>query len=125
MRRAGNGFGASALTSAEAPILQKSLISVTNCFRDSGCRARVDLRPGVRAAVQRADLVGDLHRAEVRAAHGAEVGLLGGGGGQGLVVEGARGGRVEGEVELVLPAELEARVGQGVVPGQGARVALG
>src|SRR5258708_9231888 len=120
MQRARNGFGASALTSANAPKLQTSLTTFTNSSSSSRGRRRGDLRGGVRAAVQRADLVGDLHRAEMRAAHGAEVGLLGGGGGQRLVVEGARGGRGEGEGELVLPAELEARVGQGLVPGLGA-----
>ncbi len=46
-------------------------------------------------------------------------------GGKGLVVELTGSVRVEGQVELVLPAELEPRVGQGVVPLLGARVALG
>src|SRR6185312_11896109 len=43
----------------------------------------------------------------------------------GLVVVRAGGGGVEGQVELVLPAELEPRVGQRVVPGLRAGVALG
>src|SRR5689334_15469717 len=51
-----------------------------------------------------ADLLGDLHGTELRAAHAAEVGDLGALGGEGLVVERAGGLRVEGEVELVLPA---------------------
>src|SRR5262249_16785552 len=55
-----------------------------------------------------ADLLGDLHRAEVGTAHGAEVGELGALLGEGLVVIGARRVGVEREVELVLPAELEA-----------------
>jgi hypothetical protein len=45
--------------------------------------------------------------------------------GQGLVVEFARLVRVEAEVELVVPAELEARLGQRVVADLRARVALG
>src|SRR5213593_4652230 len=78
------------------------------------------VRGGVVAHVLR-----DLHRAEVRAAHRAEVGELGPLGGQGLVVELARGVGVEGEVELVLPAELEARLRECVVPLARAGVALG
>src|SRR5690606_20085139 len=70
-------------------------------------------------------VLADLHRAELRAAHGAEVSLLGRGGGQRLVVVGAGGVGVERQVELVLPAELEAGVGQRVVPRLGQRVALG
>src|SRR5213593_2590463 len=61
-------------------------------------------------------VLGDLHRAEVRAAHGAEVGELGALGGERLVVEAARRLRVEREVELVLPAELEAGPRERVVP---------
>src|SRR5437899_13001335 len=53
-------------------------------------------------------VLGDLHRAEVRAAHGAEVGELGALGGERLVVEAPGRLRVEREVELVLPADLEA-----------------
>src|SRR5712691_11793262 len=63
-----------------------------------------------------AHVLGDLHRAEVRPAHGAEVGELGALGRQRLVVELARGLRVEREVELVLPAELEAGLTERVVP---------
>jgi hypothetical protein len=55
-----------------------------------------------------AHVLGDLHRAEVRAAHRAEVGDLGRVLRQGLVVELARPLRIQPEVELVLPAELEA-----------------
>src|ERR1700694_1894305 len=50
----------------------------------------------------------DLHRAEVRAAHRAEVRQLGTFLRQRLVVELARLVGIEPEVELVLPAELEA-----------------
>jgi hypothetical protein len=53
------------------------------------------------------------------------VGLLGRVLGQGLVVEAARGVRVQAQVELVLPAELEAGLAHRVVVGAGAGVALG
>src|SRR4029453_397382 len=72
-----------------------------------------------------ADVLRDLHRAEVRPAHRAEVGQLRALGGQGLVVELARRLRVEREVELILPPELEARPRERVVPVAGAGVALG
>jgi hypothetical protein len=45
--------------------------------------------------------------------------------GQGLVVIGPCPLRVEREVELVFLAELEARLGQGLVPEVGPRVTLG
>src|SRR3989442_11810707 len=54
-----------------------------------------------------ADVLGDLHRAEVGAAHGAEVRDLRALGRQRLVVELARRLGIEREVELVLPPELE------------------
>ena len=44
---------------------------------------------------------------------------------QRLVVVGAGGVGVEAEVELVLPAELEAGAAEGVVPHLRGRVALG
>jgi len=69
-------------------------------------------------------LVRDLHRAEFGPAHRAKVrgfrGLLR----QGRVVVGASGHRIQGKVELVAPAELEARGRQGVVPDLRARVPL-
>src|SRR3972149_6195989 len=55
-----------------------------------------------------AHVLGDLHRADVGAAHRAKVGELGALSGEGLVVEGARGLRGQRGGELVLPAELEA-----------------
>src|SRR6185436_12309582 len=64
-----------------------------------------------------ADLLGDLHRAEVRTAHRAEVRRLRPLGRERGIVELLRGLRIESEVELVLPAELEARLRHGVVPG--------
>src|SRR6185436_4196255 len=61
------------------------------------------------------DLLRDLHRAEVRAAHRAEVRELGALLRERLVVVLARDLGVEGEVELILPAELEARLRERVV----------
>ncbi len=72
-----------------------------------------------------ADVFGDLHRAEVRAAHGAEVGGLGAVLREGFVVELAGGDGVEAEVELVFPAELEAGLAEGVVAVLGAGMAFG
>src|SRR5581483_4660337 len=62
-----------------------------------------------------AHVLGDLHRAEVRAAHRAEVGQLGALLRQRLVVEFLGLLRIQAEIELVFPAELEARLGQRVV----------
>src|ERR1035441_9984695 len=72
-----------------------------------------------------ADIFGDLHRAEVRAAHGAEMGQLRALLREGLVVEVAGGGRVEAQVELVFPAELEAGFAERIVALVGRRMALG
>ena len=71
-----------------------------------------------------AHLLRQLHRAELRPAHRAEVRDLRAVGGQRLVVIGARGHRIHRQVELILPAELEARLRQRVVPGLRARMAL-
>src|SRR5438093_2142108 len=71
-----------------------------------------------------ADLLGNLHRAELRTAHRAEVRELGAVGGQGLVVELLRGVGIEREVKLITPAELEPRLGQRVVAPLRARVPL-
>uniref|UniRef100_A0A0N4ZJL5 NAD-specific glutamate dehydrogenase n=1 Tax=Parastrongyloides trichosuri TaxID=131310 RepID=A0A0N4ZJL5_PARTI len=72
-----------------------------------------------------ADVLADLHAAELGAAHGAEVGGLVRFLGQGGVVVLAGGFRVEAEVELVFPAELEPRLAQRVVADLRARVPLG
>ena len=61
----------------------------------------------------------------MRAAHGAEVRGLRAFLRQGLVVEFAGGLGIEREVELILPAELEARFADGVVAVLGAGVAFG
>ena len=63
-----------------------------------------------------AHLLRQLHAAELRAAHRAEVRHLGAVGRQRLVVVGARGHRIERQVELILPAELEPRLRQRIVP---------
>ena len=55
------------------------------------------------------NLLTDLHRAEFRAAHAAEMRGLGAFRGQGLVVILLRRVGVERQVELVAPAEFEAR----------------
>src|SRR4051812_18563573 len=57
----------------------------------------------------------DLHRAEVRAAHRAEMRDLRGIFRQRFVVEFARLVRVEAEVELVFPTEFEARLRERIV----------
>ncbi len=72
-----------------------------------------------------AHVLRDFHRAEAWAAHRAEVRDFGGLFGQGFVVEFARLVRVEAEVELVFPAELEARLGQRVVANLRAGVPFG
>src|SRR5471032_3376761 len=69
--------------------------------------------------------LGDLHRAEFRPAHRAEVRDLGRVFRQGFVVIRARGVRVQAEVELVFPAELEPRLAQGVIADLRPRMALG
>ena len=56
------------------------------------------------------DFLRDLHRAEMRAAHGTEVRELGAFLRQGFVVKFLRLFGVEAEVELVGPAEFEARL---------------
>src|SRR5262249_29961184 len=85
-------------------------------------------RLGVLEALLRrvlAHILSDLHGAEVRATHRAEMGQFGTRSRQGFVVEFLRRLRVKGEVELVSPAKLEARFTQGVIPDAGCGVALG
>src|SRR5579875_798443 len=72
-----------------------------------------------------AHVLGDLHRTEFRAAHRAEMRALVGVLRQGLVVEFPGLFRIEAEVELVLPAEFETRLGKRVVARLRARMALG
>ena len=61
----------------------------------------------------------------MRPAHAAEVGALSAVLGEGFVVEGAGGDGVEGQIELIFPAELEAGFAEGVVAVLGAGVAFG
>src|SRR5439155_3721279 len=72
-----------------------------------------------------AHILGDLHGSEVRTTHRAEMGQFGTLSRQGFVVEFLRRLRVQGEVELVSPAKLEARFTQSVIPDAGGRMALG
>ncbi len=71
-----------------------------------------------------ADVLSDLHAAELRAAHTAEMGRLGRGGRQCLVVVRPGTFRIQRKAKLVLPAELETGAGQRVVPRLGTRMAL-
>src|ERR1051326_1694715 len=70
------------------------------------------------------DVLCDLHRAEMRAAHGTEVRGLGAFLRKRLVVKLARGHGIEAQVELILPAELEAGLAQRVVAVLRAGMAL-
>lgn len=72
-----------------------------------------------------AHILGDFHRTEVRAAHRAEVRQFVGVLGQGLVVELLGFLRIQTEMELVVPAELEARLAQGVIAHLRTGMALG
>src|SRR5688572_28773992 len=67
----------------------------------------------------------DLHRAELRAAHRAELGALEVVGRQVLVVVLARGLRIEREGELLVPVERDPRAGDLVVALPGARTVTG
>ena len=67
----------------------------------------------------------DLHRTELGAAHGAEMRDFGRILGQGLVVVFLRRLRVQAQVELVLPAKVEARLAERIVARAGTGVALG
>mmetsp|Transcript_7691 Transcript_7691/g.13557 ORF Transcript_7691/g.13557 Transcript_7691/m.13557 type:complete len:298 (-) Transcript_7691:27-920(-) len=70
------------------------------------------------------DIFGDAHGAELGTAHGAEVSHLPGVRRDGLVVHGASGHRIQRQVELIVPSELESGLGQGVVPLLGVWVSL-
>ena len=90
------------------------------------CRGtRATSRPSRFAAAIVAHLLRQLHRAELRSAHRAEVRHLGAVGRQRRVVVRARGDRIERQVELILPAELEPRLRQRIVPCLRARMPLG
>lgn len=70
-------------------------------------------------------VLSDLHGAELGPAHGAEVSHLAGLLRQGLVVVGTGGVGIQRQIELILPAELEACLGHGVVADLGTRMPLG
>ena len=67
----------------------------------------------------------DLHAAEMRSAHRAEMGTLRPFRGKGLIVKRAGSLGVEGEIELVFPAEFEARLTNSVVAVLRAGMAFG
>ena len=71
------------------------------------------------------DILGNAHGTELRPAHGAEMRGLGWFGRQRLVMEFLGCDRVQGQRELVMPAELEARLAQRIIASRGPRVALG
>src|SRR5579864_5566305 len=71
------------------------------------------------------DFGGVIHRAEFRAAHRAEGGFLVVIVGEGLVVHGTRGFRIERERELLLPIEFVASKADGIVAILCARTAAG
>src|SRR4051794_35364182 len=62
------------------------------------------------------DVLSDFHRAEMRAAHGAEVRALCPLLWQGLIVKLARGLWIEREIKLVFPSELEACLTDSIIP---------
>lgn len=72
-----------------------------------------------------AHILGDFHRTEVRAAHRAEVRQFVRVLGQGFVVELLGFLRIQTEMELVIPAELEAGLTQCVVTHLHTGMALG
>src|SRR5258708_8889896 len=71
------------------------------------------------------NLLRQFHAAELRAAHRTKVRHFGTLRRQRFVVERARRHRIERQVDLVLPPDLEPRPRQGIVPGLGSRMALG
>src|SRR3954462_3847964 len=79
----------------------------------AGCEGGFIIQLLLRGEVS--DLLRDLHRTKMRAAHGAEVRELRALLRESFVVKLARDFGVEREVELVLPAELEARLRERVV----------
>src|SRR6056297_3140090 len=82
-------------------------------FLHTGIDRRRRVEPALAGIV--AHVLGNLHRAEFRPAHRAEVRHLVRVLGHGLVVVFAGTGRVKTQVELVFPAKLEARLRQRIV----------
>src|SRR5690242_19066359 len=87
-----------------------TLIDVDQRFR----RCAVQYSGGV-IGCETLHLGGDIHRAEFRSAHRAEVRVFEAFLGQGFVVHGARGFGIEREIELAVPVEGVARAGQRIV----------
>src|SRR4051812_5578956 len=96
----------------------RCLLTRTSCSQESAS-LRVDLRTLLHELDRLllhslldviAHVLRDLHRAEMRPAHRAEVGHLGTVLRQRLVMEFFRRVGIEAQVELVLPAEFEARL---------------
>src|ERR687898_3677855 len=69
-------------------------------------------------------ILSDLHRAELRAAHGAEVSHLGALCRERLVMVGTCGDGIERKVELILPPEVEPSLAERIIPGSSPRVPL-
>mmetsp|Transcript_3260 Transcript_3260/g.7596 ORF Transcript_3260/g.7596 Transcript_3260/m.7596 type:complete len:406 (+) Transcript_3260:323-1540(+) len=72
-----------------------------------------------------AHIVGDLHGAKLWAAHGAEVCRLALLRVDGLVMHAPCSDGIQGEIELVVPAELKAGLGERVIPLLGLGMTLG
>ena len=54
-----------------------------------------------------ANILGDFHAAEMRTAHGAKMGQLGGIVAERLVIIGPRRFGIQGQIELILPAKFK------------------
>src|SRR5438094_7614706 len=104
--------------------------AVTSSSRCLCCKwrrpSRVARRGGdARFRGQLADVLRDAHRAELRAAHRAELGRFEDFLRQGFVVHGAGSVRVERQLELAVPVELEAGFGKLVVTAANVLAAAG
>src|SRR5262245_40829427 len=110
-------FISSALLYFPVPSIRRDVKTLSAISRTSNIELTALLHELLRFLVHGlAHVLGDLHRTEVRAAHRAKMRGLGPLGRQRGVVELLRSLGVEGQVELVLPTELEARLRHGVVP---------
>src|SRR4051812_23935 len=110
-------FISSALRYLPVPSIRRDVKILPPISSSSNIELTALLDELLRFVVHRvAHLLRDLHRAEVRSAHRAEVRRLRPLGRQRRVVELLRGFGIEREVELILPAELEARLRHRVVP---------
>src|ERR1043165_1071326 len=104
-------FISSALRYLPVPSIRREVKIFPAISSSSNIKLAAFLRELLRLLVHGlAHLLRDLHRAEVRPAHGAEMRRLGPLGRQRGVVKLLRRLRIERQVELILPAELEARL---------------